>query len=72
MAATSLVLTNGLLNWIESQLRDPVEGEETGWLLVLENVLIVVDEDQMENSTLGAWRSSIYRCLAVLYGRIGA
>ena len=40
--------------------------ESVAWIRILENILIVVDSNKIEASTIGEWRLAIGRCLEYL------
>lgn len=66
VAATSLVITSGLVEWIEVQVLHVNTEECIAWAKILENLTVICDEDKLEKGTKGKWSSGIVRCLTRL------
>jgi nucleolar pre-ribosomal-associated protein 1 len=45
------------------QLLNPKDEECNSWLMILENIIVMVDKEKMEKVTGGEWRACIGRCL---------
>lgn len=71
-AATSLVLRNSLLNWMENQCSSVLDGEDLPWAMIIENILTMTDHEKLDSNTAGGWRTSVSHNLEVLMKRKGA
>ncbi|KAH6899471.1 ribosome 60S biogenesis N-terminal-domain-containing protein [Coprinopsis sp. MPI-PUGE-AT-0042] len=68
---SGLILKSGLLSWMEMQLQSETttkgSNDSVAWIKVIENVLLVLDVDKLEGTSLQSeWQASLWRCIALL------
>ncbi|EAU82375.1 hypothetical protein CC1G_06685 [Coprinopsis cinerea okayama7 len=74
---SSLVLKSGLLAWIEMQLKREIgvsggasRNEGVAWIKIIENVVLVLDKDRLEGTSLeGEWQATLWRSIALLLSK---
>ena len=54
---------SALLEWIEEQLRHIVPGEETAWLKIIENSVIMMNTGRSTSRVNQEWQNVVLRCL---------
>ncbi|KIO29021.1 hypothetical protein M407DRAFT_21769, partial [Tulasnella calospora MUT 4182] len=71
-AVISLVLRSSLLNWMENQASNILDGEDLAWAMIIENVLTMSDHEKLDANTAGGWRTSVSHNLEALMNRKGS
>ncbi|KAG2014276.1 hypothetical protein CC2G_011109 [Coprinopsis cinerea AmutBmut pab1-1] len=74
---SSLVLKSGLLAWMEMQLKREIgvsggasRNEGVAWIKIIENVVLVLDKDRLEGTSLeGEWQATLWRSIALLLSK---